>query len=244
MFQGTLFIVKENNAVVVTDYSPISPCKTNGTFFSALFQVKIWFQNRRSKYKKLMKTGPGGSVVPNMMSGGQPLPGGSPPPGGSPMMAHTPTSQGQMSPGAIMPQHSPGGGNNGVPPPQHQQQQHHQQGGNGPPPPPHSHGSYLVPQATPSPAGADMSPGAGGGQQNPHHHMGGSPPIMPGQWPPQHHLGGPHHPHHPHHLLPSHQQPDIKPPPMGGHAGGGANMFPAYSWYQTADNNMNMGLTS
>ena len=116
-----------------------------------------------------------------MMSGGAPLPGGSPPPGGSPMMAHTPTSQGQMSPssGIHPPTHSPGGGsggpgsNNGsngvIPPGPHSHPQPPQQPpgppshqgvpGGGGQLPPHSHaGSYLIPQPTPSPGG-DMSPG-------------------------------------------------------------------------------------
>ena len=76
---------------------------------------------------------------------------------------------------------------------------------------------------------------------------------------PHGHHGG----HHGHHGLSSasppvsqwhnvHQQPDIKPPlghpgALGMHpnAHGGHpqhQMFPQYSWYQTADNNMNQGL--
>ena len=75
-----------------------------------------------------------------------------------------------------------------------------------------------------------------------------------------HHQGGGHHGGHPHLSSASppvsqwhnvHQQ-DIKPPlghpgALGMHpnAHGGHpqhQMFPQYSWYQTADNNMNQGL--
>lgn len=219
------------------------------------FQVKIWFQNRRSKYKKLMKTGSGpgpGGILPGGAATGQPLPGSSPPPcsgggGGSPMMsAHTPNSQsGQMSPPTSTshnPQpnnHSPNGGGGGTP--QHQQTHH-----SGMPP---YHAS--VPQPTPSPAGGDMSPGV------PHAPMpSGSPPASgSGMWPlppPPHHHGGGQHlgglGHHQGHLHPHHQghPQDIKPLPMHS-AGQQMPPFQQYSWYQTqaaaaSDNNMNSGL--
>ena len=179
-----------------------------------------------------MKTGPGGPAPPNMLtSGGAMSGGGSPPPqGGSPMMpphSHTPTSQGQMSPGSAggvhqtqPPSHSPlgpgSGGHLNVPPSHH-----------GGPPSSHQHSVYGIPQTTPSPAG-DMSP-----HQGAHHMSSGSPPVS--QW---------------HNV----QHQDIKPPPIMGGPGGmglGSNphavhgnpqMFPQYSWYQTADNNMNQGL--
>lgn len=167
-----------------------------------------------------------------MLSSGSGMSGGGspPPPGGSPMMpshSHTPTSQGQMSPGSSAggahqtqpPSHSPLGGSGGP----HLNVPHSHHG----PPSSHQHPVYGIPQTTPSPGG-DMSPHQGG-----HHMPSGSPPVS--QW---------HNVH----------QQDIKPPPiMGGPGGmglgpnphavhGGQQMFPQYSWYQTADNNMNQGL--
>ena len=95
-----------------------------------------------------------------------------------------------------------------------------------------------------------MSPHHPTGPTHGGHHMSGSPPVSSHQW---------------HNIV--HGQQDIKPPPimggpgslgvgsMGGiHGGGihggpgsvgpgvGQQMFPQYSWYQTADNNMNQGL--
>ena len=192
-----------------------------------LFQVKIWFQNRRSKYKKMMKA-PGGSVgaPPNMLTG-QPLGSSSPPPSDSPMggmhQGNTPNSQGQMSPGPSI-----GPPSNHSPQQHHQQQQqhHHPQypGHHGGHPQQHPNGVGYghVPQATPSPHGGDMSPS----QHHMHSHGGGGGGSPPG-W----------------HSI--HQQQDIKPPmnPAAAAAAAAAHgMFPQYSWYQTTDNNMNQGL--
>ena len=198
--------------------------RLNLIFF--LFQVKIWFQNRRSKYKKMMKA-PGGSVgaPPNMLTG-QPLGSSSPPPSDSPMggmhQGNTPNSQGQMSPGPSI-----GPPSNHSPQQHHQQQQqhHHPQypGHHGGHPQQHPNGGYgHVPQATPSPHGGDMSPS----QHHMHSHGGGGGGSPPG-W----------------HSI--HQQQDIKPPmnPAAAAAAAAAHgMFPQYSWYQTTDNNMNQGL--
>lgn len=170
-----------------------------------------------------MKAGPGSVPPPNMLTSGG-MPGSPSHGGGSPMMhpqSHTPnSSQGQMSPvgpgqGHVsLGHHSPGIGGNPHHQHQHQHHSHLQQQHHQ-----HNNGLYGIPGGhhtpTPSPAG-DMSPQGG-------HHMppSGSPTPM-NQW----------------HSI--HQQ-DIKPPP---HMNPGAphGMFPQYSWYQTADNNMGQGL--
>ena len=174
----------------------------------------------------MMKAGPGSVPPPNMLTGCQ-MPGSpSQHGGGSPLMhpqSHTPnSSQGQMSPplgpgqGHVsLGHHSPGIGGGGNPHHQHRHQHHphHQQHHQ------HNNGLYGLPGGhhtpTPSPAG-DMSPQGG------HHMPPSASPTPMNQW----------------HSI--HQQ-DIKPPP---HMNPGAphGMFPQYSWYQTADNNMGQGL--
>lgn len=185
-------------------------------------QVKIWFQNRRSKYKKLMKAGQGHPSL----GIGQPLPQGpgSPPSGGQGSPIGMPGNQTPTSPS----QHSPP-----------------IRGDGGHSPPPSHHGSYIPPPgsthhgATPSPAGAGQGGMQhGGGEMSPHPHMGGhgghsgSPPVGLGsQWPPH---------------LPPNMQQDIKPPPMvplGPASGQMPSMaYPQYSWYQSSDMNQHQGL--
>lgn len=180
---------------------------------SLLFQVKIWFQNRRSKYKKLMKAGTSHSQA--MAQLGQPLPGGSPTHDGgegSPigMGGHeTPTSPGG--------QHSPPMREQASPPP------------SGGPPGHGGHGGYLPPgghHTTPSPHT--------GGEMSPHPHMGGpahTPPVS-AQWPGPHPL--------PPNMQQDIKPPPMMPltptsqMPMG---------YPNYSWYQSDTNmNQHQGL--
>lgn len=64
--------------------------------FFFVFQVKIWFQNRRSKYKKMMKAAQQVVTNPGQGGPGHGLLGGNPP--------HTPGMPGSASP------QPPGGG--------------------------------------------------------------------------------------------------------------------------------------
>ncbi|CAG9813755.1 unnamed protein product [Phaedon cochleariae] len=140
-------------------------------------QVKIWFQNRRSKYKKMMKAAqvPGGGTNNNGTGGGH---GGLLGPNAN-MPPSSPGAQGQnMMQGRI--KMEGGGSSSGSP----------------------ATGGYLqhpspAPSSTP---GSDMSSGGGGGQQ------AGSPGGGPGPaWPdikPPHqqglHAPPPHPAPHPH----------------------------------------------
>ncbi|XP_044737732.1 homeotic protein distal-less-like isoform X2 [Chrysoperla carnea] len=200
-------------------------------------QVKIWFQNRRSKYKKMMKAAqqvPGGSNnngsgggVPNHGSGLMSTPGGLP--SGSP-------GPGQMLPG--------GGSSNSSP---------------------SNNANYMMNSPTPSSTpGSDISGtplsshgGGGGGMQSQHHipslqqSLGGGPGGGPGGGGPGS-TGTPPPPHSHHGAW-----QDLKPPPshhipplhahahsQGGGGGGGGGVhglqgqtthhpgyLPQYSWY-------------
>ncbi|XP_076455689.1 homeobox protein Dlx6a-like [Babylonia areolata] len=105
-------------------------------------QVKIWFQNRRSKYKKIMKQGGNPSVPPLGApgQGGQPP---NPPPMGSAPSPPNGMQQHQHTP--PHPQHVQGGP---PPPPTPQQQQQQQMSPPGELPPPQSatpHGMVVPP---------------------------------------------------------------------------------------------------
>lgn len=175
-------------------------------------QVKIWFQNRRSKYKKLMKAGQGHNSALGGL--GQPLPGGSPTHDGgegSPigMAGHeTPTSPGG--------QHSP------------------PMRDGSPPPPGHGHpGGYLPPpgsnhHTTPSPA-----PPPGHGEMSPAHpHMGahGAPTPPVAGWPGAHLPPSMQQDIKPPPMMPL--TPTSQMPAMAAYPGYG-------SWYNNADANMN-----
>ncbi|XP_021938352.1 homeotic protein distal-less-like, partial [Zootermopsis nevadensis] len=147
-----------------------------------LLQVKIWFQNRRSKYKKMMKAAQQGVSQPNNNNNGGPQQHGLLPSNANNNNApHTPGT----IPGANSPQ-PPGGGIIG--------------GGGSSSGSQHSPGGYLPhvghqnqPQ-TPTPSStpvSDMSPQAP-------HGMSGSPPVVSWDMKP---TAPAHHPaaHHPHH---------------------------------------------
>ncbi|PVD35628.1 hypothetical protein C0Q70_02591 [Pomacea canaliculata] len=106
-------------------------------------QVKIWFQNRRSKYKKIMKQGgtPPGSV-------GQPGPGGQPSnpplPPNSPTLQHTPPQhQGPPAPPPPNQQQQPGQSPQGDMHPQQPGTPHQQHQPSVCPPPGSSAGNHV-----------------------------------------------------------------------------------------------------
>ncbi|XP_063237900.1 homeotic protein distal-less [Bacillus rossius redtenbacheri] len=180
-------------------------------------QVKIWFQNRRSKYKKMMKAaqqvvsqpggGNGGPPPPHGLLGSNPnnpphtpgggMPGaGSPQPGGGIIGGGGSSSGSQPSPGGYMPQHGPGGG-----------------GGPG------AGGGHGNPPQTPTPSStpvSDMSP-------QPPHGMSASPVS----WDMKPSVAAAHHHNHP---------PPPPPPHHHPHHHSHPGYMPQYSWYQADAN--------